>query len=144
MSDFLLAEGGLILTSEDGDALLSDADVTASVTSLLNYDLMAAIDILFPGVVVQRNLIDAAQAALIAKGSPLASTDVTAILVAANVLGVSYDATTDAVYVPTEAAEYETTLPTYPTGMPRFPDSNPAPDGWSIVMNEKVVQGGSG
>ena len=54
------------------------------------------------------------------------------------------------VYVATEGASYplgtvEAPLPVYPTGLPRFPDSNPEPqDGWSIVTNQKVVQGGPG
>lgn len=104
-----------------------------------NYDLLSAIDLLFPGVVVQRNLIDAARARLVAKNAPLASSDVTGILAATP----NYDSVvaTPASLYPTPNAVYPTALPTYPTGLPRFPDSNPTPDGWSIVSDGKVVFG---
>lgn len=102
-----------------------------------NYDILSAIDLLFPGVVVQRNLIDAAMITVqINGGKALSESDVSAVLALANTLDQA-----DAGYVPTLPAVYPTTLPTYPTGMPRFPDSNPSPDGWSIANNGNVVWG---
>lgn len=100
------------------------------------YDLLGAIDTLFPGVVVQNNLIDAAFARFQAKGAPLDSSDVTGILTAANSLDQG-----GASYVPTTPAKYGTALPTYPTGLKRFPDSNEARDGWSIVNAGAAVEG---
>lgn len=101
------------------------------------YDILAAIDTLFPGLVVQDNLIDAATARYAAKGAPLDSTDVPGILAAANLLDQS-----KASYVPTAPAVYPTSLPSYPTGLPRFPDSNEsARDGWSVADVQQVVGG---
>jgi hypothetical protein len=105
----------------------------------MTYDLLGAIDSLFPGIVVQETLIQAAETYWLAKGSPLDSSDVTAILTASNVLNA---AQVEADYVPSTQPNYPTTLPTYPTGLPRFPDGYggmQAPDGWSIVAGGKVV-----
>lgn len=126
-----------------------------------NYDLLGAIDLLFPGVVVQNNLLDAARARLVAKNDVLATSDVTGILIDT----VNYDQRV-AGYVPTPAAVYAATLPAalttftnstvtpaitpprpysaYSGGLPRFPDDlggMESPDGWSIVRNSKVVRG---
>lgn len=106
------------------------------------YDIRAAIDTLFPGIVVERPLMDAAYAAWVSGGNvPLTASNVTAILTAANVLNA---ATVVADYVPTTMPNYPTTLPSYPTGLPRFPDDlggMVTPDGWSIIADGKVVQG---
>jgi hypothetical protein len=100
------------------------------------YDLLSAIDILFPGLVVQRSLWDAAEARFVSKGSPLDSTDVTPILAVVNTFDQD-----GAGYMPSGPGVYPLALPTYPTSMPRFPDSNPPPDGWSIMGNGPVVFG---
>lgn len=100
------------------------------------YDLRAAIDVLMPGIVVQRNLLDAAAARYAAKGYvPLAAADVAGILSAANSLDLS---TVTARYAPTTQANY-TGLPAYPTLLPRFPDSNPSPfDGWTKYGDDQA------
>ena len=100
------------------------------------YDVFAAFDILFPGVVLQQNLRDALYQYYTSVGRPLNSGDVVPVLTLANTLDRG-----DAGYVPTLPAVYPLALPTYPTGMPRFPDSNPSPDGWSIANNGNVVWG---
>lgn len=106
---------------------------------MTTYDLIGALDTLFPGLVVQDNLIDAAAARYAAKGAPLDGTDVPAILSAANALDQTVPATQVA---PTTPAQYPTSLPSYPTGLPRFPDSNEsARDGWSIANQQQVVNG---
>lgn len=108
---------------------------------MTGYDILAAIDTLFPGIVVQGPLVQAAHNRYIAKGSPLASSDVVGILTAANVI---IDAQVVADYVPTTEPDYPLALPTYPTGLPRFPDDlggMVTPDGWSIVADGKVVIG---
>lgn len=102
-----------------------------------NYDVFSAIDTLFPGIVTQSTLWQAAWNRANTKGSPLDSTDVAGILLAANVIN---DAAAVASYVPTLQPDYPTALPEYPTGMPRFADSNPDPiDNWSINTDGKVV-----
>lgn len=107
-----------------------------------NYDIQAAVDILFPGIVDQRTLIDAAYNYWVNVGyRPLVAGDVTAILAAANAL----NATTElADYVPSTQPNYPTTLPTYPTSLPRFPDDLGGMtdiDGWCITSDGKVVFG---
>jgi hypothetical protein len=105
-----------------------------------NYDLLGAIDRLFPGVVVQRNLVDAANNRLLVKGAALDSSDVAAILAAANALDAGQALPA---YVPTTEPDYSTTLPTYPAGLPRFPDAYggmTSPDGWSRTWAGKVVE----
>jgi len=109
------------------------------VTIPANYNLLAAIDLLFPGVVVQQNLLEAANARLVAKNAALDSSDVIGILVAT----ANYDQAV-AGYVPTKAAVYAAALPTAPTKLPRFPDGYggmEATDGWSIQQDDKVVRG---
>lgn len=91
------------------------------------YDLGGALTNLAPGIVVQKNLIDAGYAAYANKGFvPLAASDVPGILAAANgLVPVS-----TVLYATTEDA-YPLALPPYPIGLPRFPDSNPDPlDQW--------------
>ncbi len=105
----------------------------------MSYDVQGAVDTLFPGIVIQITLRQAAEARWIAKGAPLTSSDVAGILAAANVLNA---ATHEAGYVPTTQPNYPTTLPTYPTGLPRFPDGYggmASTDGWTIVDGGKVV-----
>lgn len=106
------------------------------MTVARNYDVQAAIDTLFPGIVFQSPLWRAAWDRANAKSAPLDSDDVTGILVAANVINA---AQVRADYVPTTMESYPTTLPAYPTGLPRFADSNPDPRGWSIEVGGKVV-----
>jgi hypothetical protein len=84
-----------------------------------NYDLQGALEILLPGVVMQRAVLDAGAAAYAAKNyQPLDATDVPGILAAAGV-----------------------TLPSYPAGLPRFPDSNASPrDGW-VKYGAELIYG---
>lgn len=93
------------------------------------YDLQGALETLSPGIVIQRNLLDAAAARYAAKGFvPLVASDIAGILTAANALDLT---TVTARYAPTTQAAYSG-LPVYPTLLPRFPDSNPSPfDGWT-------------
>lgn len=100
------------------------------------YDLAGAVDTLFPGLVVQRQLLDAAAARYAAKGfQPLDATDVTGILAAANTLDQS-----GAAYMPTDPGTYPAALPSLPAGLKRFADSNPTPepDNWSIERGRAV------
>ena len=53
------------------------------------YDVFAAIDVLFPGIVTQSTLWQAAYNRYIAKANPLDSSDVAGILAAANVLNAA-------------------------------------------------------
>lgn len=93
------------------------------------YDLLGALTALMPGVVIQRQLLDAAAAQYAANGfTPLLASQVPAMLAAANLLDRS-----GASYVPTTVGVYPTSLPSYPTGLRRFADSNPTSfDDWSI------------
>lgn len=105
----------------------------------MTYDIVAACQNLFAGLVVQGTLVQAAEAQYLSKGAPLDSTDVTAILTAANVLNAAQKV---APYVPSTQADYPTVLPSYPTGLPRFPDSYggmEAPDGWNLTTIGQVV-----
>lgn len=105
-----------------------------------NYDLLGAIDTLFPGIVVQGPLIQAANNQLISKNAALDSTDVVTILTAANVIIAAQKL---AGYVPTTESAYPLVLPTYPTGLPRFPDANggmTTPGGWNRTWAAKVVE----
>ncbi len=94
-----------------------------------NYDLQGAIDVLFPGVTLQRQLLDAAAQRYAANGfAPLASADVAPILAAANTLDQGGSTLT-----PTAPGAYPAVLPSFPKGLKRFADSNPSPfDGWAI------------
>jgi len=106
----------------------------------MTYDLLGAIDSLFPGIVVQGTLISAAETRWLAKGAPLTSADVTGILAAANVLNA---ATVEATFAPTTQPNYPTSLPAYPTKMPRYPDAYggmTTPDGWNLTVGGKVVR----
>lgn len=99
------------------------------------YDLAGALAQLMPGLVVQRELLDAAAARYAAKGFlPLGSTDVPLILAAVN--------TTDVVVLATPAASidskattravYPAALPAFPTKLRRLANSNPDPiDGYA-------------
>ena len=98
------------------------------------------IDVYFPGIVVQRNLTEAVAQWLTDHDGLFLETDIPAILALANSL---LDDDVVSPYVPTTQAHYPLALPPLPAPLPRFPDSNPAPDGWSIVDNEMVVRGGS-
>jgi hypothetical protein len=103
----------------------------------MSYDLLASLQSLMQGLVVQNNMIDAAQAL----GRPITSADVTTILADANTLNA---ATVLPDFMPTTEPNYPTTLPAYPTQMPRFPDANggmTTPDGWNLTFAGKVVQG---
>lgn len=99
------------------------------------YDLQSALAILAPGVVIQRQLLDAAAAHYAANGfTPITSGQVVAILAAANTLD-----TTGAAYAPTVNGTYATALPTYPASLKRFTDSNPTSlDDWAID-NERGI-----
>lgn len=93
------------------------------------YDLAGALTTLVPGLVLQRQLLDAAAAQYAANGfTPILASQVPAILAAANGLDQA-----GAKYAPTAVGSYPAALPAYPTGMKRFADSNPASfDDWSI------------
>lgn len=99
------------------------------------YDLQGALTVLMPGVVIQRQLLDAAAAQYAANGfTPITAGQVTAILAAANLLDRPI-----AAYVPTDVGTYATALPTFPASLKRFADSNPVSiDGWAID-NERDV-----
>jgi len=104
-----------------------------------DYDVQAAVDTLFPGLVIQRPLRDAAEAFYLSVGRPLETGDIHDILVAANELNA---AQVVAGYVPSIMPDYPTSLPAYPTGLPRFPDTDggmQSPDGWCITTDGKVV-----
>ena len=105
----------------------------------MTYDVQAAVDVLFQGIVSQANLILAATERYESKGAPLDDSDVAGILADANALLV---AEVVAAYVPTTQPPYPPTLPPLPPPLPRFPEPNPAPDGWSIVDDGTVVTGG--
>lgn len=99
-------------------------------------DIVATLQTIMPGLVVQETMVDAASTLYASQGS-LSSGDVTTILTNANTLNA---AAAEPDYVPTTQEDYPTTLPDYPTGMPRFADSNPCPtDGWSIDDGGQVV-----
>jgi len=102
------------------------------------FDIAGAIDIHFPGLVVQASLTEAVTAWLIEHGE-VTDADVPAILAAANIVLADQVV---APYVPSTQPPYPLVLPPYPTGLPRFPDSNSSPDGHSIVSDGKVVSGG--
>ncbi len=99
------------------------------------YDLAGALAQLMPGLVVQRELLDAAAARYAAIGfRPLSSADVAPILAAVN--------TTDLVTLAipsassdskaTARAVYPAALPAFPTKLKRFANSNPDPiDGYA-------------
>lgn len=93
------------------------------------YDLAGSLAMLVPGLEVQRNLLDAANAAYVAKGyQPLVAGDVAGILSAANALDLP---TVPARYAPPTQPAY-TSLPVFPTKLKRFADSNPDPlDQWA-------------
>ncbi len=133
-SALMLSEGGLYyLVTED---YVAPDNPDAGPGHMGDYDVLAAVDILFQGLVVQRPLIDAAWNRWYAKNAPLDSSDIPGILAAANVLN---EATALASYVPSTEPDYPLELPDYPDHIQRFADSNPAPDGWSIETNGKVV-----
>lgn len=100
------------------------------------YDLGGALGALMPGLVVQRELLDAAAARYAAIGfRPLSAADVAPILAAVN--------TTDVVTLATPAASsdspatsrgvYPSAPPAFPTRLKRFADSNPDPvDGYAV------------
>lgn len=93
------------------------------------YDLAGALQTLLPGIVVQRQLLDAAAAQYQANGfTPLTAAQALACLTAANAL----DQWNLPARVPaTTVGTYPAGLPPYPTTLPRFEDSNPDPfDGW--------------
>lgn len=108
-----------------------------------SYDLGGALAQLMPGLVVQRELLDAAAARYAAVGfRALAAGDVAPILAAVN----STDIVTLA--LPVACADSPpTTRPTYPAGLPSFPaslvrfaDSNPDPlDGWAAFGAPQTV-----
>lgn len=114
MADAILTEGNNTLTTEGGGHIVVETSTLVAV----NYDFIAAIEAAAPGVVIQRANLDAVSAAWLANNQVALSTAAIVALVGP--------------------------LPAYPTGMKRFPDSNPAPDGWSIVQNDTVVTGGVG
>lgn len=77
----LVTDTGAALVTGTGAVLVTEGSVGPADPS---YDLLGAIDTLFPGIVVQRELVDAAAAQYAAKGfQPLAAADVPAILAAA-------------------------------------------------------------
>ena len=101
--------------------------------------IASVIDVFFPGLVVQRNLTEAVAQWLIDHDGLFLESDIPAILALANSL---LDDDVVSPYVPTTQAHYPLALPPLPAPLPRFPAANPAPDGWSIVTDEKVVRGG--
>jgi hypothetical protein len=94
------------------------------------YDLSGALAALMPGLVVQRELIDAAAARYAANGfAPLGGADVAPILAAVNTTDVVVlaipSASSDS--KATTRAVYPAAPPAFPTSLKRFADSNPDP-----------------
>jgi hypothetical protein len=129
----------LIRVTSDGSWRVTSDGAVRIVGYLTEAAVASLIDVYFPGIVVQRNLTEATTQWLIDHDGLFFDTDVPAILALANSL---LDDDVVSPYVPTTQDHYPLALPPYPTGLPRFPDSNPAPDGWSIVDNGMVVRGG--
>ena len=105
----------------------------------MTYDVLAACQELFQGLVVQGPMISAAETRWLAKGAPLDSTDVAGILAAANVINA---ATVLCDFMPSTEPNYPTSLPAYPTKLPRYPDGYggmSTPDGWNLMVGGKVV-----
>lgn len=124
-----LADGGAVRITE-----LQEIEIPV-------FDIAATIDVYFPGIVVQRSLTEAVTQWLIDHDGAISEADAPAILAAANaILDVEVEEDWPP-YVPTGQPPYPAALPPLPAPLPRFPDSNPAPDGWSIVTDEKVVRG---
>lgn len=83
------------------------------------YDFIAAIEDAAPGIVVQREMIDAVADAWEENGRVALTAETIIALVGP--------------------------LPDYPTGLPRWPDQYggmPDPRGWTRLLNDKVVRGG--
>jgi hypothetical protein len=129
----------IIRITGDGSWRVTSDGAVRIAGFLSDFDIASVIDLYFPGLVVQRNLTEAVGHWLLYHDGVVTDADVPAILALANEF-LADDVV--APYVPTTQNHYPLTLPPYPTGLPRFPDSNPAPDGWSIVTDEKVVRGG--
>lgn len=82
------------------------------------YDFIAAIEDAAPGIVVQREMIDAVAAAWLQNGRV-------------------------ALTAP-EIVDLVGPLPDYPTGLPRWPDQYggmPDPRGWTRLADDKIVRG---
>src|SRR6185436_15939430 len=71
--------------SRDVDFVVSAPDPSP------DYDVQGAVDILFPGLVIQRSLRDAAEQYYILVGRPLVPEDVPAILALANELNAEQE-----------------------------------------------------
>ena len=87
--------------------LFADPPSPASRTAFAgDWDMLAAIDVAAPGIVVTRELLDAVAEAFAANDyQALTASEIVAIV---------------------------GPLPSYPSGLVRISDSNPAIDGWSI------------
>jgi hypothetical protein len=129
----------VIRLTSDGSWRVTGDGAVRIVGMLTESAVAGLIDVYFPGIVVQRNLVEAVAQWLTASGGLFLETDIPAILALANDILDGYVVSP---YVPTTQAHYPLTLPPLPAPLPRFPDSNPATDGWSIVTDEKVVTGG--
>jgi hypothetical protein len=126
------------LTSDGSWRVTSDGAVRI-VGMLTESAIASLIDVCFAGLVVQRNLTEAVAQWLVDHDGVFLETDIPAILALANSF---LDDDVVSPYVPTTQDHYPLTLPSPAITLPRFPDSNPAPDGWSIVDTEMVVRGG--
>lgn len=92
-----------------------------------NYDVAGAFAELAPGYVIQREMLDAAEAQYAANGFTPLTADQAQTIALAQGLAI------EAAYVANPGADpYPDPLPpVYPAGLPRIPDSNEAPlDGW--------------
>jgi hypothetical protein len=94
-----------------------------------NYDLPGAIETLAPGVVVQREMVDAVDIAYAANGYQALTS---AQVIAALQTPPPSDTVKTLANAPTLPVVFPVQPPPYPTGLPRFADSNPATDGWCI------------
>ena len=91
------------------------------------FDLLGAVQQDAPGVVVQREVLDAVSVAYRAGGQlPMSP--------AAVVTALQYapPETPSGGLAPTLGVTFPVLLPPYPTGLPRFVDSNPDIDGWAL------------
>jgi hypothetical protein len=129
----------IIRITSDGSWRVTSDGAVRIVGYQIEDAVAAVIDIYFQGLVVQRNLTEAVAQWLTDHGGLFLDGDIPAILALANSL---LDDDVVSPYVPTTQDHYPLALPPLAAALPRFPDSNPAPDGWSIVTDEKVVRGG--
>jgi hypothetical protein len=101
------------------------------------YDFIGAIDTLAPGVVLQREIMDATMIAINHNGGGILSQ----AQLLAGLQVAPPEVNTGHVYLETVGVTFPVTPPAYPTGLPRFEDSNPDLDGWAL--DQLTARGGA-